>query len=153
MSRYYCFAKPDSILWIFWYVREASTVIIVANIPHLYPVLRALFDLPAFGSLVRRSRRADPRYPQYPLGSVERNNPRRGDFQRTESTEDIAPRGGGGGGGTALRIWQRKEFNVRSAHAGDTPWQDIEAVNVIPESLGSKSALMSSVTETSKGSD
>ena len=149
MSRYYCFAKPDSILWIFWYVREASTVIIVANIPHLYPILRALFDLPAFGSLVKRSRRADPRYPQYPLGSIERN-PRRGDFQRTESTEDIAPRGRDA---AALRIWQRKEYNVRSADAGDTGWEDIEAVNVVPESLRSKSGLVSSVTETSKGSD
>ncbi|KAH8651656.1 hypothetical protein BGZ61DRAFT_314413, partial [Ilyonectria robusta] len=48
LSRYYVFTEPDSILWIFWYVREASTAIIVANVPHLYALLRQLFNLNEF---------------------------------------------------------------------------------------------------------
>ncbi|RMZ84750.1 hypothetical protein DV737_g1072, partial [Chaetothyriales sp. CBS 132003] len=56
LSRYYTFAKPNSILWIFWYVREASTAVIVTNIPHLYALLRQVVHLDAFGSLVQNTK-------------------------------------------------------------------------------------------------
>jgi hypothetical protein len=43
LNRYYCFAHPDSIDWIYWYVREASTAVIVTNTPHCY-ALREVFS-------------------------------------------------------------------------------------------------------------
>lgn len=46
-------------MWIFWYVREASTAVIVTNIPHSYAFLRKVLNLEAFGTLasgIRRTR-------------------------------------------------------------------------------------------------
>ncbi|KAB8226594.1 hypothetical protein BDV33DRAFT_186648 [Aspergillus novoparasiticus] len=48
LSRYYCFTHPNSILWIFWYVREASTAVIVTNAPNCYTLLRRILKLYGF---------------------------------------------------------------------------------------------------------
>ena len=40
MSRVYCFLHPDSILWIYWYVREASTAVIVVNVPNCFQLIK-----------------------------------------------------------------------------------------------------------------
>ncbi|KAF5856369.1 hypothetical protein ETB97_007471 [Aspergillus alliaceus] len=39
---------PNSVLWIFWYVREGSTVLIVTNAPNCYSFLRRLFKIHGF---------------------------------------------------------------------------------------------------------
>ncbi|KAJ5385643.1 hypothetical protein N7509_008184 [Penicillium cosmopolitanum] len=43
-NRVYSFANIVSIQWIYWYVREASTAVIVANIPNCYTLLRRILD-------------------------------------------------------------------------------------------------------------
>ncbi|KAB8203433.1 hypothetical protein BDV34DRAFT_132614 [Aspergillus parasiticus] len=48
LSRYYCFTHPNSILWIFWYVREASTAVIVTNAPNCYTLLRRILKVHGF---------------------------------------------------------------------------------------------------------
>ena len=45
MSRIYCFVYPESVLWIFWYVREASVAVIVANIPNCWTLLQKAVNL------------------------------------------------------------------------------------------------------------
>lgn len=35
-------------MWTFWYIREASTAILVANIPNCWPLLRRIFNLRSF---------------------------------------------------------------------------------------------------------
>ncbi|PWY84743.1 hypothetical protein BO70DRAFT_290316 [Aspergillus heteromorphus CBS 117.55] len=79
LSRYYCFAHPDSILWIFWYVREASTAVIVANVPNCFTLVRRLVQLRGvtlFGTYVSLCRRSSPGLDSAPVAvrpSGERN--------------------------------------------------------------------------------
>ena len=40
MSRVYCFLHPESILWIYWYLREASIAVIVVNLPNCFQLLK-----------------------------------------------------------------------------------------------------------------
>lgn len=48
LNSYYSFKNPYKQTWIFWYVRESSTAILVANLPYTWTVLRELFDLEKF---------------------------------------------------------------------------------------------------------
>ncbi|KAF2502522.1 hypothetical protein BU16DRAFT_448997 [Lophium mytilinum] len=49
LNKYYSFKSPYSTsTWISWYIREASTAILVANLPFTWTLLRKLFNLGAF---------------------------------------------------------------------------------------------------------
>lgn len=48
MNSYYSFRNPYKQTWVSWYVREASTAILVANLPYTWQILRELFDLGTF---------------------------------------------------------------------------------------------------------
>jgi len=48
LNSYHSFKNPYKQTWIFWYVRESSTAILVANLPYTWTVLRELFDLEKF---------------------------------------------------------------------------------------------------------
>jgi hypothetical protein len=49
LNKYYSFKNPYSIsTWISWYIREASTAILVANLPFTWTLLRKLFNLGSF---------------------------------------------------------------------------------------------------------
>lgn len=48
LNKYYSFTKPYEPTWIFWYCRESSTAILVANLPFTWTLLRKLFNLGAF---------------------------------------------------------------------------------------------------------
>jgi hypothetical protein len=48
INKYYSFAHPFSPMWEFWYIREASTATLVANMPMCWPLLRRVFNLKAF---------------------------------------------------------------------------------------------------------
>ncbi|KAF1991681.1 hypothetical protein K402DRAFT_322826 [Aulographum hederae CBS 113979] len=47
-NKYYSFTEPFGSMWTYWYIREASTTLIVANLPFLWTLLRRLFNLGAF---------------------------------------------------------------------------------------------------------
>jgi hypothetical protein len=49
LNKYYSFTHPFGSQWTFWYVRESSTGILVANMPFLWTLMRRLFKLDAFG--------------------------------------------------------------------------------------------------------
>ena len=51
LSRVYCFLYPESILWIFWYVREASTAVLVANAPNCWTLLQRIMGWQEWSSL------------------------------------------------------------------------------------------------------
>lgn len=58
LNKYYSFTQPFGSLWTFWYVRESSTALLVANLPFLWTLLRRVFHLHAFdGSGSSGSRR------------------------------------------------------------------------------------------------
>jgi hypothetical protein len=48
LNSYYSFRNPYKQTWIFWYVRESSTAILVANLPFTWTILREFFDLGTF---------------------------------------------------------------------------------------------------------
>ncbi|OCK87393.1 uncharacterized protein K441DRAFT_355767 [Cenococcum geophilum 1.58] len=48
LNKYYSFTSPYTPNWIFWYTRESSTAILVANLPFTWTLLRKLFNLGAF---------------------------------------------------------------------------------------------------------
>ncbi|KAF2110833.1 hypothetical protein BDV96DRAFT_650450 [Lophiotrema nucula] len=48
LNKYYSFSKPYESGWIFWYIRESSTAVLVANLPFTWTLLRKIFNLGAF---------------------------------------------------------------------------------------------------------
>ncbi|KAF2274991.1 uncharacterized protein EI97DRAFT_380272 [Westerdykella ornata] len=48
LNKYYSFTNPYEPDWVFWYVREASTAVLVANLPFTWTLLRRMFGLEAF---------------------------------------------------------------------------------------------------------
>ncbi|KAF1917726.1 hypothetical protein BDU57DRAFT_514131 [Ampelomyces quisqualis] len=48
LNSYYSFVNAYRQTWTFWYVRESSTAILVANLPFTWTILRDLFDLGSF---------------------------------------------------------------------------------------------------------
>lgn len=50
LSAYYSLHRPYIHTWLSWYLRESSTVIIVANMPFTWTLLRELFEVDEFNS-------------------------------------------------------------------------------------------------------
>ncbi|KAF1939487.1 hypothetical protein EJ02DRAFT_352234 [Clathrospora elynae] len=48
MNSYYSLNNPYRSTWIYWYVRESSTAILVANLPFTWTVLREVFEVDDF---------------------------------------------------------------------------------------------------------
>ncbi|KAL9089073.1 MAG: hypothetical protein Q9165_005886 [Trypethelium subeluteriae] len=48
LNKYYSFNQPFGSQWTYWYVRESSTAMIVANLPFLWTLLRRIFKLGSF---------------------------------------------------------------------------------------------------------
>ncbi|KAF2141295.1 uncharacterized protein K452DRAFT_351434 [Aplosporella prunicola CBS 121167] len=48
LNKYYSFTNPFGRAWTFWYVRESSTSLLVANLPYTWNLLRRIFHLRAF---------------------------------------------------------------------------------------------------------
>ncbi|KAL1623760.1 hypothetical protein SLS54_004221 [Diplodia seriata] len=46
--KYYSFTNPFGGLWTYWYTRESSTSLLVANLPYTWTLLRRLFNLRSF---------------------------------------------------------------------------------------------------------
>lgn len=48
LSKHLSFTQPFSAYWVYWYCREASTVMIVSNMPYSWQLIRRIFHLRAF---------------------------------------------------------------------------------------------------------
>ncbi|KAH8811202.1 hypothetical protein F5884DRAFT_781464 [Xylogone sp. PMI_703] len=113
LNRYYCFAHPNSILWIFWYVREASTAVIVTNIPLCYALLQKLLVSKLLDSFLgaRLTSRLSPRSKADPLstksnqGHPSKQGIRLND-DGSESTKDLTSQDP-----IALHNWQHNEHS------------------------------------------
>ncbi|KIH92812.1 hypothetical protein SPBR_02887 [Sporothrix brasiliensis 5110] len=62
LNRYYNFTVANSLVFLIWYNGEASTAVMVANIPFCWTLLRRLFALDAWGMSSRRSRSTSGAY-------------------------------------------------------------------------------------------
>jgi len=52
LNKYYSFTHPFGTQWTYWYVRESSTAILVANLPFIWTLLRRIFKLKSFDHAV-----------------------------------------------------------------------------------------------------
>ncbi|GME49113.1 hypothetical protein GTA08_BOTSDO00745 [Neofusicoccum parvum] len=48
LNKYYSFTNPFGTAWTYWYTRESSTSLLVANLPYTWTLLRRLFNLKSF---------------------------------------------------------------------------------------------------------
>lgn len=48
LNKYYSFSNPYGTAWTYWYTRESSTSLLVANLPYTWTLLRRLFNLRSF---------------------------------------------------------------------------------------------------------
>jgi len=53
MNKYYSFSNPFGSEWTYWYTREGSTAMLVANLPFVYTLLRRVFNLRSLDSTAK----------------------------------------------------------------------------------------------------
>ncbi|KAG5980172.1 hypothetical protein E4U55_004313 [Claviceps digitariae] len=121
LNKFHSFKNPFDSEWIFWYIRESSTAIIVANLPFTWTVFRRLFNLGSFNNGEHSSKMRSAK-----LGSASlyhATNPRtqtrsyikQGDANGDDvngSEENIAQ-----SYGISLKIYQRHDVQISSERA------------------------------------
>ncbi|BDD56204.1 hypothetical protein MAP00_001679 [Monascus purpureus] len=116
LSKYYSLSQPYGQEWVDWYVREAGTAVIVANIPHIWPLVRRLLNARDFlsnGSFsrTRKTHTSQRGGSSMPLSTMRANNSNRSTamrsiLSRTSSENDVERSPG------HLEIWEHKQFQV-----------------------------------------
>ncbi|KAL9629069.1 MAG: hypothetical protein Q9164_007033, partial [Protoblastenia rupestris] len=103
LNRYYNFtAGYGSLVYLNWYAGEATTAVMVANIPHCWPLLSRIFRLGSFKSTTQGPDSSSNN--RFHLSSKKSNNTGNGrrrfdehGYIRSESEERIANAGAGAG--------------------------------------------------------
>lgn len=115
LSKYYSITNPYGGKWIDWYIREAGTAVIVANIPHCWPLVRRLLNVREFfsnnhySSYVHRTQPSNSRpkssmamsYMRSNMSSMSRSMLRRSSSERTVDRP-----------AEHLEIWEHKNFHI-----------------------------------------
>ncbi|PYH41081.1 uncharacterized protein BP01DRAFT_408423 [Aspergillus saccharolyticus JOP 1030-1] len=117
LSKYYSISNPYGDEWVDWYVREAATAVIVANLPQTWTLFRRMFNLKGFlhhSSYDRsrsRSRKTSKFTSRFDSSTIHLSRFRNGDksqlhstIDRTESGERIHD--------PPLEIWAHRQFHV-----------------------------------------
>ncbi|KAL4789339.1 hypothetical protein BDV19DRAFT_374318 [Aspergillus venezuelensis] len=112
LSKYYSISSPYGMKWLDWYVREAATAVIVANIPQTWTLFRRLFNASSFLANSSSYNRSQRKYSTRLDSSIHLSRYRGGDksqvrsvIDRTESGEHIVNR-------EPLEIWAHRQFHV-----------------------------------------
>jgi hypothetical protein len=120
MNRMYSFLNIDSIEWIYWYVREASTAIIVSNIALCYPLLRYVLKRTGLATSPTTDQSSEPpsfkrRFGLHKFSGMTglSSFSKRTEDIRTESTDNITAND------VSLEIWQSRQFVVEETAASD----------------------------------
>ncbi|KAG8413171.1 hypothetical protein J3459_015736 [Metarhizium acridum] len=119
LNKFYSFNEPFGSAWTFWYVREFSTAIIVANLPLTWTVFRRLFHLRSFDNseYSSKNRSGQPSSASRPHGQAHGRIPNRS-YIRHGDTNDIDLAGSQEeitkGHGISLRIYQRHDVQISS---------------------------------------
>ncbi|KAK7544127.1 uncharacterized protein J3D65DRAFT_532906, partial [Phyllosticta citribraziliensis] len=77
LNKYYSFTNPYGQAWTFWYTRESSTSLLVANLPYTWTLLRRLFNLRAFDLQTSQHTATSMPSPQAPSFSYHSNRTKR----------------------------------------------------------------------------
>ncbi|TGO25308.1 hypothetical protein BPAE_0083g00410 [Botrytis paeoniae] len=116
-NKYYSFVHPFGVMWTYWYVREASTVMFVTNIPMCWPLARKLFGWRSWSGTSEgtksKSRAAPKRY--FTNATSSRfGNKRDNSMYRSESRDVIIHGSTQDGSAIGLEIWESREVCVKT---------------------------------------
>ncbi|KAL3429377.1 hypothetical protein BDV09DRAFT_203026 [Aspergillus tetrazonus] len=114
LSKYYSISSPYGMKWVDWYVREAATAVIVANIPQTWTLFRRLFNFKSFlqHSSYNRSRsKSGTKYGTRFDSSTIHLSRFRGDKSQVQSTIDRTD-SGEHINREPLEIWAHRQFHV-----------------------------------------
>ncbi|KAG5996512.1 hypothetical protein E4U54_002549 [Claviceps lovelessii] len=121
LNKFHSFKNPFDSQWIFWYIRESSTAIIVANLPLTWTVFRRLFNLGSFNDSEHSSKMRSAKlgsgslfHNTHPCTQT-RNCMKQGEADGDDlngSEEHIAQ-----SYGISLKIYQRHDVQISSEQA------------------------------------
>ena len=127
-------------------MREASTAVIVTNIPPCYALLRKVLNLKAFETLtsgIRRTRETQDSNSVLASTELKRRRPSkhnvRLDDGGSESAEIFAAKQA-----SPLTIWQTNEYGINESNASQEQWDEAEAQSIRRGRLGTKSTVVAS---------
>ncbi|KAL4905497.1 hypothetical protein BDW74DRAFT_177865 [Aspergillus multicolor] len=115
LSKYYSISQPYGMKWLDWYVREAATAVIVANMPQTWTLFRRLFNFKSFlqHSSYNRSRsKSGNKYASRFDSSTIHLSRFRGDKSQIRSTIDRTESGEHINREQPLEIWAHRQFHV-----------------------------------------
>ncbi|KAM3064916.1 hypothetical protein ACMFMF_011532 [Clarireedia jacksonii] len=155
LNKYESFADPFSAKWTYWYIREASTAVYVANIPTCWPLARRLFGLRPWGSSSDETRprtKTKAKSKSY-MSAVRMEGTHSGRFalrkddspRRTESRQKIIESSieGRSDEAVGLEIWENREVRVSEGARLDLEEQtlprDEYATRTVVTALGATS--------------
>jgi hypothetical protein len=104
LNKYYSFAHPFSPMWTYWYIREASTAIMVANAPMCWTLVRRIFNVKGFlhqtSEVTGKANKSVPVAATYGAGTAD----------GTMNGKVLAGKGGivSGGGKGEISWWERE---------------------------------------------
>ncbi|KAJ9642850.1 hypothetical protein H2199_004371 [Coniosporium tulheliwenetii] len=113
LNKFYSFTQPFGSLWTFWYIREASTAMLTANIPFTWTLLQRAFKLRSFAGSGHHRSRSRTTYHQFngTIASRFGRHSTAGDLNRAESQENINK------SEVPLEIWQNTRIEVSSTES------------------------------------
>ncbi|KAF7959061.1 hypothetical protein EAE96_002578 [Botrytis aclada] len=118
-NKYYSFVHPFGVMWTYWYIREASTVMFVTNIPMCWPLARKLFGWRSWSGTsegTKSKSRAAPKKYFTNATSSRFGNKRDNSMYRSES-RDVIMHGSThdrSEGAIGLEIWESREVSVKN---------------------------------------
>ncbi|KAJ0420275.1 hypothetical protein BJY00DRAFT_323970 [Aspergillus carlsbadensis] len=123
LSKYYSISQPYGMKWIDWYVREAATAVIVANIPQMWTLFRRVFNWSSFLHASSYNGRSQNKYSHSATGrlhsaSVHLSRFWRGDREGEGKSTVRSAVGDPMGSGEhfaregPLEIWAHRQFDV-----------------------------------------
>ncbi|KND91021.1 hypothetical protein TOPH_04420 [Tolypocladium ophioglossoides CBS 100239] len=124
LNKYYSFSQPFGSEWTFWYIRESSTALIVANLPLTWTLFRRVFNLRSFNGSDHSKTRSG-----LPTSSFQSQAQRNGrstgrSYIATEDGPEMDPSDGqeqiNKAYGISLKIYQRHDIQVSSEPAGSS---------------------------------
>ncbi|KAB8277093.1 hypothetical protein BDV30DRAFT_223692 [Aspergillus minisclerotigenes] len=110
LSKYYSISNPYGDRWVDWYVREAATAIVVANIPQTWTLFRRMFNWKSFlaHSSYNRSHSRSKYTNRLDSSTIHLSRFKGGDKSHTRSV-DITASGEHINPDQPLEIWEHRE--------------------------------------------
>ncbi|KAI1342733.1 hypothetical protein F5Y15DRAFT_370627 [Xylariaceae sp. FL0016] len=137
LSKYYSLGSPYGIDWTYWYIREASTAVIVANLPMTWTLLQRVFAVRSFHGKSSGRGTADvtnrfrSNYGNLTSHSRHERNARKikdpNDISPSESQEQITLQ--------PLKIYQQQEIHITSEEVSNNSGRQ-SPENVFPSNDG-----------------